>query len=710
MKKAGFRIILLIILLFSCAGLSFALNAGSLDTTFGTGGIASHRMSPGGGYFGSMAIQTDGKVILGGTWNDEFGLVRFNTNGSLDTTFGTNGVVKTQVQNGGSTLADIIISPDGKIIAAGRAIRRVFIPTKPGVEYYYEFAAVRYNANGSLDTTFSDDGKATIYANNGPANLYQSVALQPDDKVVVTGYISSEAIGFVIVRFNADGSIDTSFDGDGVATTAFDTGAVPEDVKILPDGKILVAGHTASGFQVNSKFLLARYNANGSLDATFDGDGRVVTTIDGNDSAFGLILLPDGKFIAAGVASTSFDSNQRNVALARYNTGGSLDTTFDGDGKVSASFAFPVVALDAVRQTDGKIVAAGWSFFNQSVGFAVVRFLPNGAADTSFDGDGVITTGITGGGQAEVVAITSGGKIIAGGASYNGSGADLDLVAVRYNANAGTFADFDGDSKTDISIYRPSNGQWWLNRSSDGIYATPFGGAGDRIVPADYTGDGKTDIAFWRPSNGLWFVLRSEDGSFFSHPFGASGDIPAPADFDGDGKADEAVFRPSTATWYVLRSSGGTTIQQFGANGDVPVVADYDGDGKSDIAIYRAASGEWWIQRSTAGLIAFQFGNNSDKPVAGDYTGDGKADVAFFRPSTNEWFVLRSENQSYYSFAFGTAGDIPAPGDYDGDGRFDATVFRPSTNTWYSQRTTAGTLIQSFGQNGDTPVPSAFVP
>jgi hypothetical protein len=96
--------------------------------------------------------------------------------------------------------------------------------------------------------------------------------------------------------------------------------------------------------------------------------------------------------------------------------------------------------------------------------------------------------------------------------------------------------------------------------------------------------------------------------------------------------------------------------------------------------------------------------------VPGDYTGDGKGDVGLFRPSTGEWFVLRSEDQSYYSFPFGTNGDVPAPGDFDGDGKIDATVFRPSTNTWYSGRTTAGTLIQSFGQAGDVPVPNAFVP
>jgi hypothetical protein len=272
--------------------------------------------------------------------------------------------------------------------------------------------------------------------------------------------------------------------------------------------------------------------------------------------------------------------------------------------------------------------------------------------------------------------------------------------------------DFDGDGKTDIGIYRPSVGEWWLNRSSTSqTIAAQFGLGSDKVVSGDYTGDGKTDIAFWRPSNGNWFILRSEDGSFFSFPFGATGDVPAPADFDGDGKTDAAVFRPLTATWYINKSSGGTIIGQFGAAGDIPVTADYDGDGKSDIAIYRPSVGEWWIQRSTNGSVyAFQFGLSTDKPVPGDYTGDGKADVAFYRPASGSWFILRSEDSSFYSVPFGAAGDVAVPGDYDGDGKFDTAIFRPSLNTWYIQQTSAGTAIVNFGASGDTPIPNAFVP
>jgi hypothetical protein len=276
----------------------------------------------------------------------------------------------------------------------------------------------------------------------------------------------------------------------------------------------------------------------------------------------------------------------------------------------------------------------------------------------------------------------------------------------------GMQADFDGDAKTDISIFRPNVAQWWYLRSSDNANrAFQFGNSTDKIVPADYTGDGKTDIATFTPTTGFWNILRSEDSTFYGFPFGTNGDIAAPADYDGDGKADPAVFRTSNSTWFISKSSGGTTIQQFGATGDKPVVADYDGDGKADLAIYRVALGQWWRLNSSDGTNrAFTFGTPTDKPIQGDYTGDGKADLAFFRPSTGEWFVLRSEDSTFYAFPFGVNSDIPATGDYDGDGRADAAVFRPSAATWFLNRSTAGTQIVGFGANGDQPVPNAFVP
>lgn len=294
------------------------------------------------------------------------------------------------------------------------------------------------------------------------------------------------------------------------------------------------------------------------------------------------------------------------------------------------------------------------------------------------------------------------------------SGANITVTASAANNFRAPF-DYDGDDKTDLSIFRPGPGEWWYLKSSNGTNAAAQFGAGtDKIVPADFTGDNKTDFAFWRPSTGQWFVLRSEDFSFFAFPFGTTGDTPLTGDFDGDGKADPTIFRASTLTWFIQKSTGGTDIIGFGAAGDKPVVGDYDGDGKADIAIFRpvgASGSEWWIRRSSNGTVfALAFGTATDKPVQGYYTADNRTDVAFWRPTTGQWFILRSEDVSFYAFPFGATGDVPVPGDYDGDDRYDAAVFRPSSSTWFVQRTTAGTLIQTFGIAGDLPTPNTYVP
>jgi hypothetical protein len=291
---------------------------------------------------------------------------------------------------------------------------------------------------------------------------------------------------------------------------------------------------------------------------------------------------------------------------------------------------------------------------------------------------------------------------------------NLFLTWNRYqDESLGRFS-FDGDGRGDISIFRPSNGQWWINNSStNSTVAATFGTPGDQPVPADYTGDGKVDVAFWRPSTGTWYILRSEDSSFYSIPFGTNGDIPVSGRFDNDMAADIAIFRPSNATWYIRQSRNSQAlIQQFGLTGDIPVPADYDGDGRADMAIYRPSNGQWWLNRSSAGVIAATFGTATDKPTIGDYTGDGRTDIAFWRPSSGEWFILRSEDSSYYSFPFGISTDIPAPADYNGDGRFDQAVFRGSEGTWYIKQSggLGEVLIKQFGIAGDRPTENSYIP
>ena len=271
-------------------------------------------------------------------------------------------------------------------------------------------------------------------------------------------------------------------------------------------------------------------------------------------------------------------------------------------------------------------------------------------------------------------------------------------------------ADFDGDGKTDFSVYARSSGTWRIENSSNGVsLATQFGIATDAITPGDYDGDGKTDVAVFR--NGTWYTLSSADNSFRAVQFGQAGDVPLPADYDGDGKTDPAVWRPATGTWYALRSTLGFYAQNWGANGDEPVTGDFDGDGKSDLAVARATGGNkvWYILASSSSIPQImQFGFSTDKTVVADFDGDQKTDVAVYRPSNGVWYISNSRTNTVSFVNFGIATDLPIPADYDGDGKADVAVYRQSGNVWYGLRSTTGAFFaRQFGAGNDLPVPCA---
>ncbi len=295
-------------------------------------------------------------------------------------------------------------------------------------------------------------------------------------------------------------------------------------------------------------------------------------------------------------------------------------------------------------------------------------------------------------------------------------GWSVDSVTVRATSSCSfapttvrSRADYDGDGKTDFSIFRPSDNNWYLAPSLGGITVITWGVSGDEPTPGDFDGDGKADLAIFRPTAGStpdFFILQSNGYVINNLAWGDPGDRPVIGDYDGDGKDDVAVYRPSNNTWYVVNSSGGLDINSFGQAGDLAVPGKYDADNKTDRAVYRG--GQWIISNSTGGSSTVNWGEATDRVVPADYDGDNRDDIAVWRPSTGFWYIRRSTNFQFDIFSWGQTGDIPVPGDYDGDGKDDPSIYR--NGTWYLVRSTQGIAVAGWGVANDVPIPSKYIP
>ena len=271
--------------------------------------------------------------------------------------------------------------------------------------------------------------------------------------------------------------------------------------------------------------------------------------------------------------------------------------------------------------------------------------------------------------------------------------ANANTERVRY--------DFDGNYKSDRSIYRP--GAFYTQFSNGRSEEQVFGGYGFVATEGDFDGDQRSDETLVANIGGVlyWYILQSSNALMRVQPWGVAGDVVAPADFNGDGLTDIAVYR--NGAWFMMYADGGAEVRYWGQAGDWPVPRDYDGDRKDDIAIWRPATGTWWaINSRTQTANVQQWGLFGDYPVPGDYDSDGKEDFAVWRPATGTWFVFRSSDRSPQMYQWGLPGDIPVVGDFIGSGSLDLNVWRSSTGTWYHNDRAGGTVAAQWGLPGDS--------
>ena len=355
------------------------LTNGNLDLGFGTAGKLTTAFNAANdfAFAQAVALQPDGKIVAAGLANDsngvaEFAIVRYMSDGSVDATFGTSGRVTTVISGIGDRATAVLVQSDGKIVVVGSAGR--------------ESAVVRYNPDGTLDNSFGSTGKIVTDFSGFRA---QAVAIQPDAKILVAGWLTAvDSHGgihsnFGLLRYNTSGTLDSSFGSAGGVSTGFNSEFLDSQafaILVQPDTKIVVAGWT-TGPQGGADFALARYIGDGSLDATFGASGKVTTDFvnRGNDEIKSITLQPDGKIIAAGFSDLRMGSQL--FAIARYNSDGSLDSTFGSAGKVTTGFflgGYDCNVSTVLLQGDGKIITVGWALFSDGNHFATARYIGDG--------------------------------------------------------------------------------------------------------------------------------------------------------------------------------------------------------------------------------------------------------------------------------------------------------------------------------------------
>ena len=667
--------------------------------------IASSSASVGNTW--ALAQQQDGKIIVGGSFANVGGAPRLNiarisANGSNDATFNPG-------SGANSPVYAVAVQPDGKMVIGGNFTTYNGAPAN---------RIARVNADGTIDATFATGSAMNL--------AVESIAIQTDGKIIASGAFTTYNGATVnrFVRLNTNGTLDTTF------TTGTGINGSAKSIAFQADGKILMGGQFTT-YNGTARNRIARLNTDGTLDTTFDpgtGAANIVNS---------LALQADGKVVIGGSFTTVNGTARSKVA--RLNSNGSLDTTFDAGAGPGPGTAAEVTKVLAVE--NGKTLVAGnFTTFSGSTKTRIARLNPNGSVDHTFmSGAGAVATnGLT----IRSLVRQQDGMILIGG-QFTAFNTSARSGLARFKNATDTYADLDGDGVTDFSVMRRSGMSgpwtWWVTNSSTGTTeAFEFGASPTDVAqPADYDGDGKDDVAIWRASGGgcAYHIYQSSTNTIRVVPFGQDGDIPMTEDYDGDGRDDLSVWRaPSTtgqATWFYLGSlnNGNNNItfvpwgMRYGTEADQvdkPSTGDFDGDGKADFRVHRRANtGEpsadsaaiIYSMTATGNVTQDYWGWASDKIVPGDYDGDGKTDIAVARghnASQTIWYIRYSSGIPDAGIHWGAgSSDLFAQGDYDGDGITDLAVYRRGMeNTFYVRRSSDQSMMAyNFGAtSSDFPV------
>jgi uncharacterized delta-60 repeat protein len=675
------KTVLILVLLLIVFSTSIVLaTVGELDINFSGDGKTTVHIGDFLDYGNDLAIQADGKIVVaGGVVNNsgvvDFGLIRLNTDGTLDSSFSGDGKLTTDFGNKDNQARGVAIDSNQKIVAVG---------------YYHNSCAVsRYNPNGTLDLTFNGTGLSG--AGRYDFAYCMDVAIQSDNKIVAVGTTSFEGkSGIFITRWNQDGSKDQSFgdyDGKNVHFFHQRDNAVAWGVAIQDDGKILAAGYVGSSgygtYESIDDFVLLRFNIDGTIDTSFGTNGYTTIKI-GDDEAFDLAIQDDGKIVVVGKYN---DNTIDRFTILRFETDGTLDNSFGTSGIVTRAIgANDSRAKGVAIQDDGKILVSGYSSTGSITNMTLVRLNSDGTFDTSFDIDGVLTTDFTGyDSSAEAVALQSDDKIVIAGSTSDSSGDSLFAVA-RYTNSDGT--DTPG-------LYDPDTYKWMLrNSNSFGTLDTVFrfGKPGETNwapIAGDWNDDGIDSIGLYDPDTNIWRLRDTNSTGGLDYVFrygkwGISTWLPITGDWDGDGTDTIGLYDQAKNLWRLRDSNSFGSWDylfvygKFGQANWLPVAGDWDGDGTDTIGLYDPDTAIWRLSNSNTSPTydyIFRFGVVGETnwlPVAGDWDGDGYDSIGLYDPDTYKWRLrdFNSLGTWNYIFRFGKAGEtnwIPIAGDWDGN-------------------------------------------